>query len=109
MDQEKSKKKNDLSTFKLLKPYSGMIFLLILFALLSNALNLWIPKIIGDGIDDYENVAFVFRSLIIQFLIIIIIVFILTYLQSIIQTYASERVARDLRARHSDRISEKSF
>lgn len=95
--------------FKLLKPYSGMIFLLILLSLLSNVLNLWIPKIIGDGIDDYENGTFVFQSLIIQFSIIIIIVFILTYLQSIIQTYASERVARDLRARLSDRISEQSF
>lgn len=95
--------------FKLLKPYSGMIFLLILLSLLSNVLNLWIPKIIGDGIDNYENGTFVFQSLIIQFSIIIIIVFILTYLQSIIQTYASERVARDLRARLSDRISEQSF
>lgn len=95
--------------FKLLKPYSGMIFLLILLSLLSNVLNLWIPKIIGDGIDDYENGTFVFQSLIIQFSIIIIIVFILNYLQSIIQTYASERVARDLRARLSDRISEQSF
>ncbi len=109
MEQEKSKKKGNSSIFKLLKPYSGMIFLLILFALLSNVLNLWIPKIIGDGIDDYENGTFVFQSLIIQFSIIIIIVFILTYLQSIIQTYASERVARDLRARLSDRISEQSF
>ncbi|HUH18330.1 ABC transporter ATP-binding protein [Albibacterium sp.] len=109
MEQERSKKKGNSSMFKLLKPYSGMIFLLILLSLLSNVLNLWIPKIIGDGIDDYENGTFVFQSLIIQFSIIIIIVFILTYLQSIIQTYASERVARDLRARLSDRISEQSF
>lgn len=109
MDQEKSKKKGNSSIFKLLKPYSGMIFLLILFALLSNALNLWIPKIIGDGIDAYENGTFVFRSMIIQFMIIIIVIFIFTYLQSIIQTYASEQVARDLRTRLSDRISEQSF
>src|SRR5690554_5102640 len=109
MEQERSKKKGNSSMFKLLKPYSGMIFLLILLSLLSNVLNLWIPKIIGDGIDDYENGTFVFQSLIIQFSIIIIIVFILTYLQNIIQTYASERVARDLRARLSDRISEQSF
>lgn len=109
MDQERTKKKGNSSIFKLLKPYSGMIFLLILFALLSNALNLWIPKIIGDGIDAYENGIFVFRSMIIQFMIIIIIVFIFTYLQSVIQTYASEQVARDLRAKLSDRISEQSF
>jgi len=109
MDQEKRKKKGNSSVFTLLKPYSGMIFLLILFALLSNALNLWIPKIIGDGIDDYENGTFVFQSMIIQFMIIIIVVFIFTYLQSVIQTYASERVARDLRAKLSDRISEQSF
>src|SRR5690606_5908295 len=109
MDRERSKKKGNSSIFELLKPYSGMIFLLILFALISNALNLWIPKIMGDGIDVSENGTFVFQPLIIQFSVIIIVIFIFTYLQSIIQTYASVRVARDLRDKLSDLISEQSY
>ena len=40
---------------KLLKPYSGMISALLFFALLSNGLNLVIPKIIQAGIDDFTN------------------------------------------------------
>jgi ATP-binding cassette subfamily B protein len=82
---------------------------LVLFALLSNGLNLWIPKIIGNGIDAYTHGNFAFRPLIIQFVIVVVIVFIFTYSQSIIQTYTSERVARDLRAKLSDKIAQQSF
>ena len=39
--------------FSLLKPYSGLVFLLILFALFSNSVSLWLPKIVSHGIDDY--------------------------------------------------------
>jgi len=95
--------------FSLLKPYSGIIALLLLFALFSNALNLWLPKIIGNGIDAYTHGNFSFKPIIIQFSIVVFIIFIFTYLQSIIQTYASERVARDLRMRLSDKISRQSF
>lgn len=82
---------------------------MVLFALLSNGLNLWIPKIIGNGIDAYTHGNFAFRPLIIQFVIVVVIVFIFTYSQSIIQTYTSERVARDLRAKLSDKIAQQSF
>jgi len=36
-------------------------------------------------------------------------IFVLTYLQSIVQTYASEQVARDLRNNLSEKISTHSF
>jgi ATP-binding cassette subfamily B protein len=39
--------------FKVLKPYKGLLVGLLLFALLSNALNLVIPKIIQNGIDNF--------------------------------------------------------
>lgn len=106
---DKKLKKNKPGIFSLLKPYSGLVFLLLLFTLLSNGLNLWIPKIIGDGIDAYSNGKFVFNALIIKFSIVVVVIFIFTYLQSIIQTYASEKVARDLRNTLADKISRQSF
>jgi ATP-binding cassette subfamily B protein len=106
---DKKLKKDKPGIFSLLKPYSGLVFLLLLFTLLSNGLNLWIPKIIGDGIDAYSNGKFVFNALIIKFSIVVVVIFIFTYLQSIIQTYASEKVARDLRNTLADKISRQSF
>lgn len=103
------RKKGKPSIFGLLKPYSTLVGLLLLFALLGNGLNLWIPKIIGDGIDAYTNGSFVFKPLIIKFVIVVAIVFIFTYSQSIIQTYTSERVARNLRTKLSDKIAQQSF
>lgn len=102
-------KKKPAGISSLLRPYSGMLIFLLLFALFSNGLNLWIPKIIGNGIDEYRAHHFSFRDIILQFSIVVFVIFIFTYFQSILQTYASERVARDLRVRLSDKISKQSF
>lgn len=89
----------------LLTPYRGLITLLIVLALLSNGINLWLPRVIADGIDAYTHGTFNLRAIVAEFSIAIVLVFIFGYLQSVIQTYASERVARDLRTRLSDKIS----
>jgi ATP-binding cassette subfamily B protein len=96
--------------FSLLKPYSGLITLLIVFAIFSNSVNLWLPKIISKGINDYIHSAITHTHfdgdpIIIKFSAAIFFIFVFAYLQSIIQTYTSERVARDLRTRLSDKIS----
>ncbi|HYK47231.1 MAG TPA: ABC transporter ATP-binding protein [Parafilimonas sp.] len=93
----------------LLKPYRGMVLLLILFTLLSNGINLLIPKIISGGIDAYTAAHFSYNGLIRNFAIAVVAIFIFSYLQSILQTYASEKVARDLRKRLSDKISNQSY
>src|SRR4030095_13025157 len=82
----------------LLKPYRGMIFLLLFFALLSNGVNLILPRIIASGIDAYPS-HYVLRKILIDFLSAAVIIFIFTYLQSVVQTNTAERVARDLRSR----------
>lgn len=104
----KPKEAKKPNVFSLLSPYKGLIFLLILFALLSNGINLLLPKIIAHGIDSYTNKTFNLQSILLQFAVAIVLVFIFTYLQSIVQTYASERVARDLRTKLSDQISRQS-
>ncbi|HEX7584062.1 MAG TPA: ABC transporter ATP-binding protein [Prolixibacteraceae bacterium] len=108
-NQKITDKVSNPSVFSLLKPYRGMISFLVLFALLSNGVNLLLPKIIARGIDAYTAGHFVFRTVVEEFLIAALIIFIFTYLQSIIQTYASEKVARDMRSRLSDKISRQSY
>ncbi|MGO4290742.1 ABC transporter ATP-binding protein [Chitinophaga sp. RAB17] len=109
MKQEAGTKKKEAGIFSLLQPYMGMVVLLILFTLLSNGLNLWLPKIIGNGIDAYEHGTFQLNPLLIKFLVAIVIILVFTYLQNIIQTYVSERVARNLRTQISDKISGQSY
>lgn len=95
----------------LLKPYRGFITLLVLLALISNAFNLWLPKIIAATIDSFTNSpeAGIRRPLVIEFLWAVIGSFVFAYLQSLVQTYTSEKVARDLRTRLSEKISRQSF
>jgi len=86
-----------------------MIFCLITFALMSNAVNLVIPKLISWGIDDFTKGIFSYEKIIIEFLVAALIIFVFAFLQGILQTYASERVARDLRTRLADKISRQSY
>jgi ATP-binding cassette subfamily B protein len=93
----------------LLKPYMSMIVLLVVFALLGNGANLIIPKIISYGIDAYTDGEFVLKNVVVAFVLVSAGIFLFSYLQAIIQTYASERVAFDLRKKLSDKISRQSF
>jgi ATP-binding cassette subfamily B protein len=95
--------------FKVLKPYSGLISALLFFALLSNGLNLIIPKLIQFGIDDFSKGVWNMQKIAWWFGISTVLIFIFSYSQNIIQTYASERVARDLRSKLSAKISQQDF
>lgn len=103
------KKPSKPNLFSLLKPYRGMVTFLVIFALLSNGVNLILPKIISKGIDAYTAGNFVFKTVVTEFLIAAFVIFLFTYLQSIVQTFASEKVARDLRTRLSGKISRQSY
>jgi ATP-binding cassette subfamily B protein len=93
----------------LLKPYRLLIVMLVVLTIAGNSLNLLVPKIISRSIDSYTQQTFVLSAAVSQFFIVAALVFVLTYLQSIVQTYASERVARDLRTRVAARISVQSY
>jgi ATP-binding cassette subfamily B protein len=107
--KEKKQKQPKANIFKILKPYSRMISALLFFALLSNGLNLVIPKIIQFGIDDFAKGIFNMQKIITWFLIAAILIFIFSYVQSILQTFASEKVARDMRKNLSSKISEQDY
>ena len=107
--KEKKQKPPKANIFKILKPYSGIISALLFFALLSNGLNLVIPKIIQFGIDDFAKGTFNMQRIITWFLVTAILIFGFSYVQSVIQTFASERVARDMRQKLSSKISQQDY
>jgi ATP-binding cassette subfamily B protein len=93
----------------LLKPYKSTVVVLIILALLSSGINLVIPKLIATAIDDFSAARFVWQTVVLQFLVASVLIFCFSYLQSIVQTYVSEKVARNLRTELSDKISRQSY
>jgi ATP-binding cassette, subfamily B, bacterial len=103
------KKDKKPSIFSLLRPYRRMVILLIVFALFGNGINLLIPKIISRAIDSYGLNQVNLYPVILEFLTAALLIFIFSYFQSIVQTYTSERAARDLRTRLADKISRQTY
>lgn len=97
------------SVFGILGPYRTMIVWLIVFALGANILTLSLPKLISWGIDDFVKGAFDQSQFIFQFGGVALAIFIFTYLQTILQTYASEKVGRDMRAQIVGKISRQGY
>ena len=94
--------------FSLLGPYKSMVLWLLLFALLSNGINLILPKIIAGAIDAYPA-NYVLQDIVLQYMAAALIIFIFTWAQGMVQVYASEKVARDLRSQLSGKISKQSY
>src|SRR5215471_540767 len=93
----------------LLKPYRPLIATLAALTIIANGLTLAVPKIIAHSIDAFAQGTFVISSVLIQFSIVAVLVLTITYLQSVTQNYASERVAKDLRARLAGKIALQSY
>jgi ATP-binding cassette subfamily B protein len=93
------------SLWRLLRPYFGIIALLVVLTIAANALNLWVPQLIAGAIDSFGLGKFVFAHFILEFGLVALGIFLFTYGQNIVQVYASERVARDLRNDLSAKIS----
>ncbi|HVA97214.1 MAG TPA: ABC transporter ATP-binding protein [Candidatus Acidoferrales bacterium] len=109
MKQEKAVNAKKPNMFAMVFGYKKLVGLLILFTILANFIGLLAPKIIAQGIDDYTKGTFVAQNLLTEFALVAFVVFIFTYLQSIIQTFASEKVARDLRSLLADKISQQDY
>src|SRR5258708_1736396 len=93
------------SLLALLKPYRPLVLTLVVMTILGNSLNLLVPRIISNAIDTYAQQRLILRSSIVEFLAVALGIFIFSYLQAVAQTYASERVARDLRTQLVTKIS----
>ena len=97
------------SVFGLLRNYRGIIIGLVVLAMVANALSLIVPMLISGVIDSYTRGVFDVSKMVLEFGGVAIAVFIFTALQSVVQTYVSERVARDLRLELVNKISHQSY
>src|SRR4051794_38983992 len=93
----------------LLRPYWVWVGLLVVLTIVGNAFNLVVPQLISSAIDSFESAGFSLSQLIVEFVAVSLGIFAFTYVQSIVQTVTSERVARDLRQRLVGRIAQQDF
>ncbi|MBP6859789.1 MAG: ABC transporter ATP-binding protein [Candidatus Magasanikbacteria bacterium] len=108
MNKPEAQKPGQPNLFSLLKPYRKLIIPLVVLTIASNALALWLPRLMSHGIDSFLRAGSL-TVILWQFGIASALIFIFVYLQNIVQTYASERVARDLRNDLSEKISNHTF
>jgi ATP-binding cassette, subfamily B, bacterial len=102
-DAAQSSRRPGLSA--LLVPYRGAIAALVGLTIAGNALNLLIPQLVASAIDSYGRRTLVLGAVAPGLLLAAAGILIFGYLQGIVQTYAADRVARDLRTRLITRIA----
>jgi len=95
--------------FSVLVPYGWIVAFLIVMALGASGINLLIPKIIARAIDAFSANRFDAGTVITELIATASGIFIFTFLQGVLQTFTAERVARDLRNRLADKISDQSY
>lgn len=112
MDKASSKKikPKKSNNFNFLKPYTKLIGLLLILAFFANGLGLFIPRIIGFAIDDYnKNQAFNPTNIIFQLGSLSILTLFFAVLQSFVSSYTAETVSRDLRTKIVNKLSNQSY
>ena len=97
------------SLLGLLAPYRGWILLLVVLTLLGSGLGLLVPQIIARAIDAFTAGRLDLTSSLVSLTALTLAVFVLGALQNVVQTYASEKVARDLRARLAHAVSGQTY
>jgi len=100
---------SNFKLFILARPYIGLILLVLAATLASNGLNLILPKLIAQTIDLFRSNNSLPITFIRNFSLIIVFIFVFSSLQSILQTYLSEKFARDLREKLINKISNQPY
>jgi ATP-binding cassette subfamily B protein len=100
---------NQPSLIGLLRPYSGLVLLLVVLTVAGSALGLTVPQLLAHAIDGYTQHTLDIGATILWLTLVALGIFILLNIQSVVQTYASEIVARDLRTRVAAAISVQEY
>lgn len=93
----------------LLKPYKGWMVLLIALTVASSAVGLFVPQVIARAIDAFTAGSLDLTRSLIILAALTLGTFLLGNLQNVVQTVASERVARDLRTQLAGKISLQTY
>ena len=105
----KPKKPRMPSLWPLLAPYKGQMAILIVLTAAGNALNLFVPKVVADAIDAFTAGHLDLTASLIALAALAVGTFLFGNLQNVVQTVASERVARDLRSRLAEVVSRQTY
>ncbi|HEY4030546.1 MAG TPA: ABC transporter ATP-binding protein [Caulobacteraceae bacterium] len=97
------------SLMPLLKPYKGQMLLLTVLTVSGSAVGLMVPLVVARGIDAFTAGRLDLGAEVVALAAITVSVFVFGNLQNLVQTMASERVARDLRTRLADKVSQQTF
>lgn len=97
--------KKNTSIFSLISHYKIMVIWLIVLGIITNALTLYLPTLISVIINSYIAGEANLTALSIEFALFSFVILLFASIQALVQTYASERVARDLRSQLIDTIS----
>ena len=93
----------------LLRPYRGWMALMVALTVGSSGLGLFVPQVIAHAIDAFTAGTLNLSWSLTQLLALSLGAFLFGNLQNVVQTTASERVARDLRGRLVDAISRQTY
>jgi ATP-binding cassette subfamily B protein len=103
------KKKRGPGLGSLLKPYRGQMALMVLLTVGSSGLGLFVPLVIARAIDAFTAGSLNLTASLIELTALLLGTFVLGNLLNVVQTVASERVARDLRTRLVAAISLQTY
>ncbi len=93
----------------LLAPYRWQILLLVVLTVASSAAGLFVPQVIAHAIDGFTAGQFDLTSTVAWLLALAMAALVLGSAQVVVQTVASERVARDLRTRLAGVIAQQTY
>lgn len=97
------------SLWPLLTPYKGQMAMLVVLTAAGNALSLAMPKVVADAIDAFTSGHLNLTASLIALAALALGTFLFGNLQNVVQTVASERVARDLRTRLAGVVSVQTY
>lgn len=92
-----------------IKPYFGFLSLILGCSLIGNGFNLWLPKVISGAIDSFTGGSFNFQKIGTVMIVLSVAIFLVALGQSFLQTFLAEKVAKDIRKKLVDKISEQNF
>ena len=93
----------------LLTPYRPFVAAIVCLTVAANALNLIVPKLIARAVDAFAASRAVPPALVAEFSAVAVGIFLFTWMQNVAQTFAAERVARDLRAKLVAKLATQSL
>ncbi len=93
----------------LLKPYKLQLALMTVLTVAGSAVGLLVPRVVAQGIDAFNAGKLDLTRELVALTAITVGTFVFGNLQNVVQTIASERVARDLRTKLADKVSQQTY